>query len=278
MGWDMKTLVVDGIEIATVDRGAGSVVVLVHGFPLDHSMWNAQIGALSQNYRVIVPDLRGFAMSRLDEAALPPGATITMRRFADDLAGLLDALKIDEPVALCGLSMGGYVAFEFQQQYRSRLSKLILCDTRAAADTPEMAAGRREMAQRVLREGPGPLVEAMMPRLFSETAVADRQEMVESLRRVMLENHPRAIAAAALGMAERADVTATLNAIDCPTLVLVGELDAISTADEMRSIAEAIPAARFEVIAGSGHMSTMEKPAAVNAALLEFLAGPSPVT
>ena len=106
MGWDMKRLVVDGIEIATVDRGTGAAVVLVHGFPLDHSMWNAQIDALAQSYRVIVPDLRGFAMNRLDEAALPPGATITMRRFADDLAGLLDVLKIDEPVTLCGLSMG----------------------------------------------------------------------------------------------------------------------------------------------------------------------------
>lgn len=267
----MKTVLVDGIELALVDRGSGPPVVLVHGFPLDHTMWDAQIDALAPSYRVIGPDLRGFGKSRLDESALPPGATLTMERLADDLAGLLDALGIDEPVAICGLSMGGYIAFEFYRKYRSRLSKLALLDTRAENDTVEMAAGRREMQQRVLCEGPGPLVETMMPRLFAEATTVEQSEIVERLRRVMLGNEPNAIAAGLLGMAERANMTAMLETIDCPTLVLVGELDAISPADEMRSIAEAIPNARFERIAESGHMSTMEKPAEVNAALLEFL-------
>jgi len=198
-----------------------------------------------------------------------------MGRFADDLAALLDALGIDKPIVLCGLSMGGYIAMHFQRKYASRLAKLILLDTRSANDTPEMAAGRREMAARVLAEGPDPLVESMMPRLFAAETPKNHPQIVESLRRVMLGNDPKAIVAAALGMAERPDSTGWLPEILCPTLVLVGQWDAISTPDEMQAMAEAIPGARFVEIAGSGHMSTLEKPAEVNAAIRRFLKTPA---
>ena len=263
----MKTQIVNGIELAFVDQGAGTPVVLLHGFPLDHSMWNAQIDALSENYRVIVPDLRGFGRSGASDG------TVTMQQFADDLASLLDGLEIDQPVVLCGLSMGGYVALQFWQKYRSRLRGLILCDTRAVCDTPETAAARREMAERVLREGPAPLVEGMVPKLFARTTAQEQPEMVDSLRRIMMDSNPRAIAAAARGMAQRPEMVSRLAEIDCPTLVIVGAQDAISTPDEMRAIARAIPNTRFVEIAGCGHMSPMERPAEVSAAMLEFLGG-----
>lgn len=263
----MKTQTVNGIELAFVDQGSGTPVVLVHGFPLDHTMWNAQIDALSESCRVIVPDLRGFGRSGASDG------TVTMQQFAGDLASLLDGLGIDQPVALCGLSMGGYVALQFWQKYRSRLRGLILCDTRAVSDTPEMAAARLEMAERVLREGPAPLVEGMVPKLFVQTTAQAQPEMVDSLRRVMMDSSPKGIAAAARGMAQRPEMVSRLAEIDCPTLVIVGERDAISTPDEMRTIARAIPHARFVEIAGCGHMSPMERPAEVSAAILEFLGG-----
>ncbi len=262
---DMDTRTVDGIELALVDRGSGPVVVMIHGFPLDHSMWNAQIDALAAEYRVIVPDLRGFGRSGLTEG------TVTMGRLADDVAGLLDAVAPGERVTLCGLSMGGYVAFQFWRKYATRLKALVLCDTRAKNDTPEMAAARLEMADRVLREGPGPLVEMMMPKLFAERTVKEHPEVVDALRQVMTDTDRRGIAAAGRGMAQREDMTESLGKIDCPVQVIVGQLDAISPAEEMRLIAEAIPRAEFVEIAGSGHMSPMEKPAEFNAALLEFL-------
>lgn len=263
----MKTQTVNGVELAFVDQGAGTPVLLVHGFPLDHTMWNAQIDALSKDCRVIAPDLRGFGQSGAGDG------TVTIGQLADDLAALLDGLGIDQPIVLCGLSMGGYVAFQFWQKHGGRLAGLILCDTRAVTDTPEMAAGRLEMAERVLREGPAPLVEQMMPKLFAQTTAKDRPELVDSLHRVMMATDPSAIAATAGGMAQRPDMVARLAEIDCPTLVIVGEQDAISTPDEMREIARAIPRARFVEIPGSGHMSPMERPAEVNAAMLEFLSG-----
>ena len=261
----MKTQTAGGIELATVDQGSGLPLVLVHGFPLDHTMWNAQVEALSSHYRVIAPDLRGFGQS-----GVTPGK-VTMEQFADDLAALLDCLGVDEPVVFCGLSMGGYVAWQFWRRHRSRVRGLILCDTRAVADTAEQAAGRLTMADRAVREGPAPLVEGMMPKLFARGTVEADPDLVESLRQVMLRSDPEGIAAAGRGMAERPAATATLSRIDCPTLVIVGQFDAISTVEEMRSIAAAIPGAGFVEIAGSGHMSPMERPAEVNAAIAGFL-------
>ena len=262
----MKTLEVNGIELATLDRGSGPPVLLVHGFPLDHTMWDAQVEALSEQYRVIAPDLRGFGRSGVTEGK------VTMEQFADDLAGLLDGLEVAGPVVFCGLSMGGYVAWEFWRKYTRRVRGLVLCDTRAAADAPQAAAARLETAERVLREGPATLVDAMIPRLFAETTRKRNPRVVESLRRVMLSANAKAVAAAARGMAQRHDVTSILPEIACPTLVLVGELDAISTPEEMRSIADAIPGSRFVQIAGAGHMSPLESADEVSAAMLEFLA------
>ena len=261
----VKTQTIDAVELAFVDRGTGPPLVLVHGFPLDHSMWNAQIEALSEQHRVIAPDLRGFGQSGAAKGV------VTMQRFADDLAGLLDVLEVHQPIVLGGLSMGGYVALAFWRKYAPRLRGLILCDTRAGSDTPQMAAARRAMADRVLREGAAPLVDTMMPKLLAKATVESRPELVQSLRRVMLGTEVHGIAAAGRGMAQRPDMTPALAEIACPTLVIVGQLDAISTAEEMRGIAGAIPRARFIEIAHAGHMSPMEKPQEVSAAIGEFL-------
>src|SRR5689334_15957289 len=133
-------------RLNVLDQGAGPVLLFVHGFPLNHSMWREQVAALGDGHRIIAPDLRGFGQST------GAGETITMAQLADDLAALLDALNIVEPITLCGLSMGGYVAFEFWRRHTSRLARLILCDTQAGADTPEAARGRLELAAKVLAQ------------------------------------------------------------------------------------------------------------------------------
>ncbi len=268
----MKSFSVRGTELHCVDRGQGRPVLFVHGFPLDHTMWTAQIEALSSDYRVIAPDLRGFGRSLIRSTGGTPVVPFTMEQFADDLAALLDALEVREPAVYCGLSMGGYIALQFQRKYAERLRGLALCDTRSTADTAEAAAGRRTMAERVLKEGPAFVAETMLPRLVCETTRQERPGLVEELRRVIMANCPQGIAAAALGMAQRPDMTASLGGIRCPTLVVVGQEDTISPPAEMRGIAAAIPRARFVEIPAAGHMSPMENPAAVTAAIAEFLA------
>ncbi|MCA9143150.1 MAG: alpha/beta fold hydrolase [Planctomycetaceae bacterium] len=262
----MKTVKLHDATLSFTDVGTGPVLLLVHGFPLDHSMWQPQLESLSDTYRIIAPDLRGFGASG--------GATetITMEQFADDMAALLDALGINEPITFCGLSMGGYVAWQFWRRHAARLSRLILCDTRAIADSEEVARGRAMMAERVLSEGSSIVAEAMLPKLFAEATARDDSNTVEATHRVMAATAPAAVAGALRGMALRPDMTKELPNIDVPTLVICGEHDVISPPDEMRSIADKLPNATFVEIAGSGHMSPLEAPAAVNAAIRDFLA------
>jgi pimeloyl-ACP methyl ester carboxylesterase len=191
--------------------------------------------------------------------------------MADDLVALLDALKIAQPIVLCGLSMGGYVAWQFALRHRALLAKLILCDTRAIADSAEAADGRRKMTERVLTEGPQVAADAMLPKLFAPDANVREKEWVTQTREVILRNSPVGIAAALLGMAERPDVTPLLAQIDVPALVLCGQYDVISPPAEMRDIAAKLPQGRYVEIPKAGHMAPLEQPEAVNAAIREFL-------
>ncbi len=203
----MKKVPVHGADLATVDQGSGPPVLLVHAFPLDHSMWDAQIAALASRHRVIAPDLRGFGQSPVSEG------TVTMEQFADDLAGLLDGLGVSEPVVYCGLSMGGYIGWQFYRKHPARVRAMILCDTRAVADTPEARAARIEMIDRVLREGPEPVAQTMIPKLLAGSTLGTHPEVAASVHRMIVANDPRGIAAAARGMFERPDATELLSEI-----------------------------------------------------------------
>lgn len=260
-------ITIGDVELNVRDEGPGEPLLLVHGFPLDHTMWREQIRHFSGSRRVIAPDLRGFGRS-----GVTPG-TVTMQRFADDLAKLLDVLRIREPVCFCGLSMGGYIAWQFAQRHRRRLGSLILCDTRAIADDEAGKRNRAIIASRVLKDGPGFIADSMPEKLFSTRTHAENPELIAETQDVIRRSPPQGVAAAARGLAARPDVSAQLGAIDVPTLVVVGEEDAISPADEMQRIAESIPGAHFAAIPSAGHMAPLEAPVAVNTAIKDFLNG-----
>jgi 3-oxoadipate enol-lactonase len=268
----LKTIHVSDFEMNLSDSGDGvatpgqKTLLLVHGFPLDRRMWHEQIESLSKVARVIVPDLRGFGKST------PGGQTISMERLADDLAALLDGLPVTEPIVMCGLSMGGYVAWQFWLRHAERLSGLILCDTKSAADTAEAAANREKVAQQVLEQGSSVIAEAMLPKLFHEKTAERNSVAVKLMQEVMLNTAPATVAAAQRAMAVRQNVTPRLGEMNLPTLVIVGEKDAISPPAEMQTIADSLPQAEFVVVPEAGHMSPLENPAVFNAAVEKFLA------
>lgn len=262
----MKTATLGKVTISYRIEGAGPPLLLIHGFPLDHRMWQAQLDGLADVAQVIAPDLRGFGGSTLAEE------DATMDHLADDLIGLLDQLQVQEPVAVCGLSMGGYVAFRLYEKARSRVGRLILCDTRSEADSEDAVAQRRESARRVLDEGAGFLADSMTSRLVAASTQEKRPEVVEAIRGMILSSEPRAVAAALLGMAERPDSSALLAQVDCPTLVVVGEEDQITGVELMQQLADKIPDSQFAIVADAGHMAPMEQPDAVNLVIREFLA------
>lgn len=263
--YELKTVEVGGSRFGLVDEGNGPCVLFAHGFPLDHAMWQPQIEALCGTHRVIVPDLRGFGASDTTSGV------VTMERFADDLAELLDTLSIRGPVTFCGLSMGGYIAWQFWQHHSQRVASLVLCDTRAAPDSAEAAQGRLDTAEKVLRQGRIPLVRAMIPKLFSQATRENNPEMIENVRKMIGRASPEGIAAALRGMAQREDAREYLDQIDPPTLIVVGQEDEISPVEEMRTIAAAIPNAKLAVIPNAGHMAPLENPEATNEVLLRFL-------
>jgi pimeloyl-ACP methyl ester carboxylesterase len=248
------------------DDGPGPVVVLLHGFPLDHSMWDYQRGSIGSIYRVICPDLRGHG-----KTAAPEGI-YTIDAMADDVIETIEALEIDEPFVLGGLSMGGYVALSIAVRYPTRLRGLMLMDTRAGADTPETARVREELARDVESTGSvASVVASMLPKLFAPTTHERRPDLVARMEEVMTRTPARAVAGALRGMAVRPDRTPELPQIAIPTLVLAGSDDQLISSEESRRLATSLPQARLVLIPEAGHLAPFENPAPVDGAILEFL-------
>lgn len=259
------------VRLHAIDRGTGSPVLLVHGFPLDHTMWRHQIEALEGSHRVIAPDLRGFGQTHIEPIAAKTG--VAMADYADDLAHLLDQLEVTQPVTLVGFSMGGYIGWQFCQRHRDRLRAMVLCDTKAAADTPQARETRFKMAENVEGWGSLHIAKLMAPKLFAASTLEQNPKLVEEVESIIARTDPVAIAAAQRGMAHRNDSTAMLATLDLPVLYVVGTDDQISPPAEMKSMADATPNARYATIEGAGHMSPMEKPSDVTAVISGFLAG-----
>lgn len=256
---------INSVNLEVEIKGSGDPILLVHGFPLDHTMWNAQINSLSEHYKVIAPDLRGFGKSDVT-----PG-TVSMEDHADDLMTLLDHLEITTPVHLCGLSMGGYINWQFLRKYPQKIKTLILCDTRAVADTPEGVSNRMNMVENILANGAESIVEPMLGKLVSDNTMKNNVQVVGQLKEMIRNTSPEGMAAALRGMAERPDSTELLEQIEIPALLIVGEEDQLSPPEEMKGLVEKIPGARIEIIRDAGHMAPMEAPDEVNQYILTFL-------
>ncbi len=265
----MKSIQLNTIQLAYEDQGTGQVVVLLHGYPLDSRMWEPQIEALSKTCRVIAPDLRGFGQSSQSSEDATNG--VSMSQYAADIAELLAAVGVTEPVILCGFSMGGYILWQFVRQFPEWVKAIVPCDTRAIADSAEARQARLKTADEVTKSGVEPIITAMLPKLLGAATRNTRLDIVVALTAIMHGCPPTAIAASLRGMADRPDVTAELASFTQPALVLVGAEDAISSSDEMRGIADKMPDAEFVEIPGAGHMTTLENPEAVNTALLDFI-------
>jgi pimeloyl-ACP methyl ester carboxylesterase len=253
------------VDPYVIEAGSGPAVVLLHAFPLNASMWAAQRETLGASYRVLCPDQRGFGGTQLghDEPSLD--------EVADDVAAMLDARKVDTCV-LGGLSMGGYVAMAFLRRHPERVRGLILADTKAGADTPEAAANRRRMADEVIAAGDAKqLVDEVLPALVGATT-KERRALVLGRVKALVERAPAyAVAWAQRAMADRPDSFETLRAVTVPTLVVVGEEDTLSPPADAQAMADAVPGATLVTIPGSGHLTAVEAPDELNAALLEFL-------
>jgi YbgC/YbaW family acyl-CoA thioester hydrolase len=261
---ETQRLTVHGVNLAVEVRGEGPAILFVHGYPLDRSIWRDQIDSLD-GYRRIAPDLRGMGQSDA------PDLGYGMALYAADLAALLDALGVDD-VVLCGLSMGGYVAFEFLRQWRSRVRGLVLMDTRAEADAPEVRRARDAAAATARERGTAAVSDAMLPKMLAPGTMSGRPEVVERVRALMAATPVAGMIGALGAMRDRAGSESLLPELSgIPTLVVVGAADILTPPDQARAMAEAIPGARLAIIPGAGHLPPVEQPAATTESLREFL-------
>jgi len=257
--------VVDSLEIGYDDVGAGGDVPLLftHAFPSNRTMWAPQVSALVERCRCVAVDLRGFG----DSSVRPP---YSMEQYADDLAHLLDQLHIDK-VVLVGCSMGGYVSFSFWRRHRNRVRALVLADTRAGADSEETLARRRQLIDLARTEGATAIANAMISSIVGKTTREKRPDTYDAVHRTMAQAPVEGIVGALEAMMLRPDSTATLATIDVPTLIVVGEEDVPTPVKEARAMLEKIAGSRLEIIAQAGHLANLERPAAFNHVLSEFL-------
>jgi pimeloyl-ACP methyl ester carboxylesterase len=240
--------------------------MFVHGYPLDRTMWRAQLDGLT-GFRRIAPDLRGMGHS--DAPDLGYGMNI----YAADLAALLDALGIEQ-VILCGLSMGGYILFELLRTWSARVRGLVLMDTRAEADSPEARRARDTAASLARERGASAIADSMVPKLLAPDTLADQPGVVDRVRSMITRTPVAGIVGALAAMRDRPGSESLLPTLaGIPTLVMVGESDTLTPPDQARALAQAIPGASLEVIPRAGHLPPLEQPDEVTRRLRDFLNG-----
>lgn len=260
------TTIANGISMAYADVGhSDDVVLLVHGHPFDHSMWEPQLEALPDaGWRAIAPDLRGYGAT-----AVTPGKT-TLDVFADDLAALLDRLGVAQVVAV-GLSMGGQIVMALADRHPSRVRGLVLAATLPRQDTEEGRRNRLAMADRLEREGLDGYASEVLARMLAPRSIEALPEVAAHVTQMMRSAPPAGAAAALRGRAERPDYAPTLARFDRPALVVVGDEDAFTTRADAEQMHSLLKRSELVWMQGVGHMPNLERADEFNAALLRCL-------
>jgi 3-oxoadipate enol-lactonase len=259
----MRRIRSNDAEIAYEVLGDGAPVVLLHPFPAHHGIWLPAAQRLAQRYRVILPDLRGHGESETGDGPA------TMEKHAADLARICQHEDVGRAVFV-GSSIGGYILFECWRQFRGRIAALVLCNTKAQADTAEGRATRLAVAEDVLRRGTTPFLEDALPKLIGATTRTNRPDLVEDARQMMQAMSPEGVASVQRGMAARPDSIATAKTITVPTLLIAGDEDVTTPVADLKLLRQQIQGAQLRVVPQAGHYAVFEQSAAVGLLLRQF--------
>jgi len=253
------------LTLAYDDSGSGTPLLFVHGYPLNRTLWNGQVKGLAESAHVLSVDLRGHGQSSA------PEGPYSVDLFADDLNDFLDGLKINQPVVICGLSMGGYVTFAFYRKYATRVAGLIFAATKAGADTAEGKAGRDKAAATAQEKGVEAIAEAMLPKMFAPATYQSNPALVASAKAMMESTPLHGVVGDLAALRDRPDSIPTLATISVPTLVLHGADDQLIPAKEAELTQAGIKNSRLGLIPNAGHLLNLEQPEAFNQAISDFL-------
>lgn len=259
----MKRIINDLFVYSTENENE-KPLIFVHGFPYDHTMWEKQIEEFRKSYHCVAYDIRGLGQS-------PAGnGQFTMESFVDDLETVIKELKLNKPI-LCGLSMGGYISLRALERIQEKFSAAILCDTRSEADNNEGKLKRASAIKRINTEGVAPFAKDFISNCFGDYYKQNKKEEFEKIIKASSEFHPIGVKGCLLAMLSRTDTTPSLSKINIPALIICGEQDALTPPAVMKEMFHKIPNAEFVEIKNAGHMTPIENPGEVSAAIKNFL-------
>ena len=265
-----QQIIIDDRRLSYLEVGKGEVLLLIHAFPLSAEMWESQLRVVPQGWRVIAPDIRGFGKS--DSVRLADSnQTSSIDDYAGDIVTLLKQLKINR-VVICGLSMGGYIAYGLLRLVPERVRGLIISGSRLGEDSEKTRELRQEMQVLVDQEGAAAVARQMVPRLLSEATRDQNGAVVSRVAEMIGSASPLAIKSALQCLMTRPDSTSVLESFGGPTLLLAGEEDLLIPPREVQRMRRLIERATFIVVPCAGHLVNLERPEEFNIALAKFLA------
>jgi 3-oxoadipate enol-lactonase len=257
---------VNNIDVSYNDEGPkeASVIIFIHGFPLNKSMWNKQLKSLKEDYRVIAYDIRGHGST--DVGAID----FSIDLFVNDLLGFMDALKIEKTI-VCGLSMGGYIALNAIENHSTRFTALILSDTNCTADSPEAIEKRMNTIISIKENGLEKFSNDLLPNLFAPESFKTNSEEIAAVKEMIVTTSKQSLYNSLHALANRKETCSKLSDIKVPVLILVGEEDKITPIEVARAMNLKIKDSNLRIIPHSGHLSNMENPYEFDMQLKKFV-------
>jgi 3-oxoadipate enol-lactonase len=259
-------ITINDLEVSYNDEGkiGDPVIIFIHGFPFNKSMWNKQMEVLKENYRVIAYDVRGHGNSDAGTE------DFSIDLFATDLLNLMDALKIDKAM-LCGLSMGGYIALNAVENDPDRFDALILSDTTCTADTPEAKEKRMKTIESIKKDGVEKFADESIENLFAPESFTTKKKEIAAVREMIVHTTEESLCKTLRAFYERKETCSKLSDIYVPVLIMVGEEDKITPLAAAQLMQEKIKESLLSIIGHAGHLSNIENPSEFNDQLEEFV-------
>ena len=259
-------IVINNLTVSYTDQGPDDapIIIFIHGFPLNKSMWDIQVETLKKNYRVITYDIRGHGNSHpgIDE--------FFIELFVNDLLRFIKKLGIEKSI-LCGLSLGGYIALNAVLKYPDRFDGLILNDTQCIADTPEIKENRCNAIIRIKEKGVEQYADEIIKNLFAQETFTKNKNVIDAVKEMIISTPKQSLCNTLHALAERKETCTQLHEINIPVLIMVGKEDKITPIAAARQMHELILNSKLEIIQQAGHLSNLEDPAAFNTHLVKFL-------
>lgn len=239
-------------------------ILFLHGFPFNKNMWRQQLLASADNVTAIAVDIRGHGNSTSGHSFF------SIDVFAKDLVLFIEQLGL-EKVVLCGISMGGYIALRLYELIPTRISGMILCDTHSQADDNAAKQKRFDSIQAVLTHGRRPFAIGFIEKVFAGPSLEKEPEAVLLIKSSIRRNSINSICATLLALAARTDTSPVLKFINCPSLLIRGKEDRITSRESMQEMAKGIQDSAFVEMEDCGHLPNLEAPQAFNSLLIDFM-------